>query len=273
MVTVVATPEPDGPPSRNDDSTTARPAELRRPPMAANEKSMKKRPAPDCCRIGAEHREQNDQAGGDIDGGAEDALERHVEVRDEILERVAAMRPGRRQVVAEHGVEQERDGDARHDEAGGAARAFEQQQDEGDTDVVVPRVRHGRTVAEVGALREHVADGAGTGRGEQIVPPADAVAEPASHREQQEAEHQHHADVGRPQHVRGNDVVGGVQVEQRDEHGSRRDGDADPAAQPVERAFLFLDEVLELLARVLRQVGRREADSRFGSLDGAGFHA
>ncbi len=49
MVTVVATPEPDGPPSRNDDSTTARPAALRLPPMAANEKSMKNLPAPDCC--------------------------------------------------------------------------------------------------------------------------------------------------------------------------------------------------------------------------------
>ena len=49
IVTVVATPEPEGPPIRNEDSTTARPAALRRPPMAANEKSMKKRPAPDCC--------------------------------------------------------------------------------------------------------------------------------------------------------------------------------------------------------------------------------
>ena len=50
MVTVVATPEPDGPPIRNDESTTARPAALRLPPMAANEKSMKKWPAPDWCR-------------------------------------------------------------------------------------------------------------------------------------------------------------------------------------------------------------------------------
>ena len=254
MVTVVATPEPDGPPSRKDDSTTARPAELRRPPMAANEKSMKKRPAPDMLQHGAEDREQNDQAGGHIDGGAEDAFERHVEMRDEVIEGIAAMRPGRRQVLAVDGVEQESDGHARHDPAGGAARAFEQQHDEDDADVVVGGGRHGRAVAEVGALREHVADGAGAGRGEQVVPPADAVAEPARHRKQQEAEHQHHADVGRAQHVRGHDVVGRVQVEQRDEHGSSRDGDTDPAAQPVERAFLFLDVLLELLARVLGQV-------------------
>ena len=51
MVTVVATPEPDGPPSRNEDSTTERPAALRLPPMAANEKSMKNLPAPEYCRI------------------------------------------------------------------------------------------------------------------------------------------------------------------------------------------------------------------------------
>jgi hypothetical protein len=51
MVTVVATPEPDGPPSRNDDSTTARPAALGWPFMASSEKSMKKRPAPEACRM------------------------------------------------------------------------------------------------------------------------------------------------------------------------------------------------------------------------------
>jgi hypothetical protein len=43
IVTVVATPEPEGPPNKNDDSTTARPAALRLPPIAAKEKSMKKR--------------------------------------------------------------------------------------------------------------------------------------------------------------------------------------------------------------------------------------
>ena len=51
MVTVVATPEPEGPPSRNDDSTTARPAALGWPFIARSEKSMKKRPAPEACRM------------------------------------------------------------------------------------------------------------------------------------------------------------------------------------------------------------------------------
>ena len=50
MATVVATPDPDGPPIRNEDSTTARPAELRLPPIAAKENSMKNLPAPEYCR-------------------------------------------------------------------------------------------------------------------------------------------------------------------------------------------------------------------------------
>ena len=50
MVTVVATPEPDGPPSRNDDSTTVRPAAFALLPISVIEKSMKNFPAPECCR-------------------------------------------------------------------------------------------------------------------------------------------------------------------------------------------------------------------------------
>ena len=50
IVTVVATPEPDGPPSRNEDSTTVRPALLALLPIIAIEKSMKNFPAPECCR-------------------------------------------------------------------------------------------------------------------------------------------------------------------------------------------------------------------------------
>ena len=49
MVTVVATPEPEGPPSRNEAMTTARPALDGLPPIAAKEKSMKNLPAPEYC--------------------------------------------------------------------------------------------------------------------------------------------------------------------------------------------------------------------------------
>ena len=47
MVTVVATPLPDGAPRRNEESTMVRPAAARLPPVTASEKSMKNSPAPE----------------------------------------------------------------------------------------------------------------------------------------------------------------------------------------------------------------------------------
>ena len=47
---MVATPDPDGPPSRKEDSTTVRPTPVGLPPIAENEKSMKNLPAPENCR-------------------------------------------------------------------------------------------------------------------------------------------------------------------------------------------------------------------------------
>src|SRR5262249_53021589 len=49
-VTVVATPEPEGPPRRKEASTTVRPALVDFPPIAEKEKSMKNLPAPEYCR-------------------------------------------------------------------------------------------------------------------------------------------------------------------------------------------------------------------------------
>ena len=51
IITVVATPEPDGPPSRKEEATTARPALDGLLPMTASEKSMKNLPAPECWRM------------------------------------------------------------------------------------------------------------------------------------------------------------------------------------------------------------------------------
>src|SRR5919198_1477355 len=56
---------------------------------------------------GAEDGEQDDQARGDVDRRAEDALELHVEMADQAVHLVAGMRPRRRQMVAEQRVEQE----------------------------------------------------------------------------------------------------------------------------------------------------------------------
>ena len=49
-VTVVATPEPEGPPNKNEDSTTVLPTLDVLPPMMENEKSMKNLPAPLNCK-------------------------------------------------------------------------------------------------------------------------------------------------------------------------------------------------------------------------------
>ena len=49
-VTVVATPDPDGPPSKNEDITIVLPTPEDLPPIAAKEKSIKNFPAPVNCR-------------------------------------------------------------------------------------------------------------------------------------------------------------------------------------------------------------------------------
>ena len=77
------------------------------PPIAAKEKSMKNLPAPEILEKGAEDREQDDERGRDVDGDAEDALERHVDVADQPADVVALVGPGRGQLRAERGVGEE----------------------------------------------------------------------------------------------------------------------------------------------------------------------
>jgi len=56
--------------------------------------------SPGICRI-APKIVTDDEAGGDVHRRAKDTLERHVKVPDQPLDRIAAMRPGRRQILAE----------------------------------------------------------------------------------------------------------------------------------------------------------------------------
>ena len=65
-------------------------------------------------------------------------------------------------------------------------------------------------------------------------------------RKQQEAQHQHEANVGVAQRDRGHDVVGGIEVKQRHRHSDAGDDDACPAGQPVGGAFFLLDVFLRL---------------------------
>ena len=51
MVTVVATPEPEGPPSRNDDRMTARPAAIAPAAHGGEREVDEKLAGPEYCRI------------------------------------------------------------------------------------------------------------------------------------------------------------------------------------------------------------------------------
>ena len=231
---------------------------------------MKNWPAPECCSTAPKIGEQDDQARGDVDRGAEDPLQRHVEVGDEVLERVAAVRPRRRQVVAEDRVEQEHDRDAGHDAAGGAPRALQQQDDEDDADQVVGRGRHGGAIAEIGALREHVEDGAGARRRRADSPTSECGrgtgAPSGTGGSRAPAPCRHGPAAGR-----------GPGRSRRPHRGGRTRrttaiaviADADPAAQAVERAFFLLDVALDLLARVERQ-GAGGARRRQSAIEGLG---
>ena len=59
----------------------------------------------------------------------------------------------------------------------------------------------------------------------------------------------------RPQTLRGDDRVRGVQVKQRDRYRDERDEHAKPAGEPVGVSFFLLDELLSAVQRIF-------ADSR-----------
>ena len=103
-MTVVATPEPDGPPSRNDDSTTVRPALFGLPPIDGEREVDEELAGAGLRQERAVDREQDDERRRHVDRDAEDALERDVQVPDEPGDIVAAMRPGRRQIRPDHRV-------------------------------------------------------------------------------------------------------------------------------------------------------------------------
>ena len=246
-VTVVATPEPDGPPRRNDDRTmvaagTGRLAAERREREVEEELAgageLEER---------AVDREENDERRRHVDRGAEDALERHVHHTDEPADVVAAVAPRVRQVRPEHRVREEEDHHRRHDPAGRAPRRLEHEHDERDAHHHVERVRGGAPVEEVVAADDRVDDGGDAEKREPEVDPAEPVAEPLRDREQQEDEEQHEADVRIAQRRGRDHPVRGVQVEER-----HRDRDAvrnapHAPAEAVGRTLLGLDELLGLL--------------------------
>ena len=162
-VTVVATPEPEGPPRRNEASVTVRPALVGLPPIAENGEVDVELAGAGKLQERAVDGEQDDQRRGNADRRAVDAFQRHVHVADQARNLVVLVRPGRRQDFAEERIEQEARGDERQDPAGGAPHRLEDEQHEHDAEEDVPVVRQDRAVEEIVAAGDEVDRGGDAG--------------------------------------------------------------------------------------------------------------
>ena len=186
-------------------------------------------------------REHDDQGRRHIDRDAEDAFQRNEQVTDQARDVEAAMRPWRRQIRPEIGVEQEQHGDDRHDRAGGAARRFQYQQHEYAAEDDIPAFRHGGAVGEIVAAPQRVDDDADAGQRRNDIKPLNAIAETAGERKQRETQHQHEGDVNVAQLLRRHDVVGGKEMEQRHQDGDAHHRGAGPTGEAVTGALFLLD--------------------------------
>ncbi len=198
--------------------------------------------------------EEDDQCRGHVDRGAEDALERHEHVADQPRDVVAAVRPWRGQVRAGEGVGDEAADDHRHDPARGAPRGLDHERDHRHAEHHVEARGPGVAVGEAVAALDHVDDCGDGHQREDHVPPHEAVAVALGDREQHVRQEQHDADVDVAQVVGAYDRVGGVEVEggARDRNGDEEAGE--PAAVAVEAPLLLLDELLDLLELLLREL-------------------
>ena len=168
-----------------------------------------------------------------------------------------AVGPRRRQIGAEHRISQKHHRHNRHDRAGGAARGFEHQQDEDAAKDHVPAVRHRGAIHEVVAAVQRVANDADAGDGRDHVEPLNAIAEAAGEREQQEAQQQHEGDVDVAQLLGRDDVVGGVEMEQRHDDGDAGDQHPRQAGEPIAGALFLLDVFFGLAQAFRRNRGIR----------------
>ncbi len=210
----------------------------------------------------AEDREQHDQGCGYVDRDAEDAFQRDEQMSDQRVQPVAAVIPGWRKPGPGPRIGDEQKRDDRYDRTDGAARRLDQQDDEGDTEDHVGVVGSGRAVGEILAANDRVDQDADTGQAGDHVPPADAVAKARGGREHQKRQQQHEGDVGVAQFLGRNDLVGGIEVEQRHRDRDHGHDDSGPAQQAIGGALFLLDEFLGLaqafgLAAILREIRLR----------------
>jgi hypothetical protein len=195
-------------------------------------------------------REQDDQRRRDVDGDAEDPLERHVHHADQAREVVALVRPRRGQERPGERVGDEGERDRRHDPAARAPHRLEDERHEREPERDVPAVGRRVAVGEVVAALDRIDDDRDRERGADPVPPHHAVAKALRDRKDEKAQEQHERDVHRPERLRRHDRVRGVEVECR--HRERRQANeaAEPAVQLVGCAFFLLDELLGALERL-----------------------
>ena len=97
----------------------------------------------------AKEHEEKDVREHDLEGDAKDALRVQIGLRDNALPVVPAMRKEPvGQGIAKHGVEREGEREQGQDEADGAARGFEDQDQADEADDVVERVFEARAIAQ-----------------------------------------------------------------------------------------------------------------------------
>src|SRR5262249_4114795 len=190
--------------------------------------------------------EEDDEGGRDVEGGAEDALQRHVELPHQSLHVVSAVRERRGDPRAGEGVDDEGRHHPGQDQPRGAAYPLQDEQDEDHAKDEVEPGGLDRPLDELVEVGQEISDGGDAEQRQHHVVPADAVPLRAHGGEEQVEEEEHEPEVGGAQDVGGDDRVGGVQVVER--HGDRhhRHQDLGLAGEAADCALLLLHQLLGL---------------------------
>ena len=145
---------------------------------------------------GAVDCEQHDVGCGDVQGDAEDSLQRHVERADDPDDRVAAMRDQAQTDEVEERpevpIDQESEGRRRQNPTDGAARRFEHEADRDDPEGDIEPGRRGGAVDELPEVDDRPGQRDHGGAQQQPVDDADAGSRRARTRKQEEGQRQRH---------------------------------------------------------------------------------
>ena len=165
---MVATPEPETVPSRKPEATTARPGRRRGRLLAEEREGPLDEELPGAAAVehGTEQCEDDDEGRGDIQWRREQAFKGQIILPDDARDREAAMIEGLRHIGAEIAIDEKADGDERQHPAGGAARRFENDQDERAAEPDLDTERHGGAGLRRFEMRAQV-DDRGDGDGDQ----------------------------------------------------------------------------------------------------------